>query len=77
MNVATEAVLELAVREKAIHCAGCESRIEGALGRLPGVRQAKADHRTQRVTVRLDPAVVSARDVLERLGRIGFTAEEV
>ncbi len=74
--MATEAVLEFAVREQAIHCAGCESRIEGALGRLPGVREAKADHRTQRVIVRVDPGVVSARDVLERLARIGFAAEQ-
>lgn len=74
--MATEAVLELAVRDRAIHCAGCESRIEGALGRLAGVRAVKADHRTQRVTVRVDPGAVSARDVLERLARIGFAAEE-
>lgn len=74
--MANEAVLELVVREGAIHCAGCESRIEGALGRLPGVRAVKADHRAQRVTVRVDPGAVSARDVLERLARIGFAAEE-
>jgi len=74
--MATEAVLDLVVRDKAIHCSGCESRIEGALGRLGGVRAAKADHRTQRVTVRVDPGAVSARDVVERLARIGLTAEE-
>lgn len=74
--MASEEVLELAVRDDAIHCAGCESRIEGALGRLPGVRAVKADHRTQRLTIRVDPGAVSARDVLERLARIGFAAEE-
>ncbi len=74
--MATEAVLELVVRDHAIHCAGCESRIEGALGRLGGVREVKADHRTQRVSVRVDPGAVSARRVLERLARIGFAAEE-
>jgi Cu+-exporting ATPase len=76
MKVATEAVLEVAVRDRGIHCAGCESRIEGVLGRLPGVHEVKADHRTQRVTLRVDPGVVSARDVLERLARIGFAAAE-
>ncbi len=71
--MATEAVLELAVRDQAIHCAGCERRIEGVLGRLVGVREVKADHRTQRVTVR---GAVSARDVLQQLAHIGFAAEE-
>jgi copper chaperone CopZ len=72
----SETVLELAVRDKAIHCAGCESRIEGALGRLGGVRAVKADHRTQHVTIRMDPGTVSAGDVLDRLARIGFEADE-
>ncbi len=74
--MASEAVLDLVVRNHAIHCAGCESRIEGALGRLGGVRAAKADHLTQRVSVHVDLDAVSARDVLERLARIGFAAEE-
>lgn len=76
MAVATEAVLELTVLHNAIHCAGCESRIEGALARLRGVRAAQADHRTQRVTLRVDPAETSAREVLDRLARIGFEAQE-
>lgn len=69
-----ESLLELTVLDRAIHCAGCERRIEGALGRLAGVREVKADHRAQRVTLRLDEARTSARQVLERLARLGFEA---
>ncbi len=76
MNVASDVVLEFAVRDEAIHCAGCESRIEGVLGRLGGVHAVTADHRSQRVSVRVDPGVVSARDVVESLARIGFEAEQ-
>ncbi len=74
--MASEAVLDLVVRDHAIHCAGCESRIEGTFGLFGGVRATTADHRTQRVNVRVDPGAVSARDLVERLARIGFTAEE-
>lgn len=72
----TEAALELAVLNDAIHCAGCESRIEGVLGRVRGVREVRADHRTQRVRLRVDTQATSARELLDRLARIGFEARE-
>lgn len=46
--------LELAVMDKAIHCSGCESRIETVLKKLPGVVKAKANHKTQKVSLALD-----------------------
>jgi copper chaperone len=60
----------MAVREEALGvtgmtCAGCESRVNGALTSVDGVVRAEADHDTDRVVVRYDPGRVS-RDILEQ-----------
>ncbi|MFV2064232.1 MAG: cation transporter, partial [Chloroflexota bacterium] len=34
---------KLNISDQAIHCGGCEARIEQVLGREPGVRRVKAD----------------------------------
>ena len=39
---------EIQVRDKAIHCAGCEARIQSVLAKMPGVDEVKADHKTQK-----------------------------
>ncbi len=48
--MATVEPIELGVRDEAIHCSGCESRIQRALDRLPGVSQVRADQQTQKVS---------------------------
>jgi copper chaperone len=60
----------MAVREEALGvtgmtCAGCESRVNGALASVEGVVKAQADHHTDRVVVRYDAGRVS-RDILEK-----------
>ena len=37
-------------------CTACENRIQRALGKLDGVRQARADHQAGEVRVLVDPA---------------------
>ena len=34
---------EITVRNKAIHCEGCEARIQSVLAKMPGVQEAKAE----------------------------------
>ena len=38
---------EITVLDKAIHCAGCEARIQSVLARMPGVQEVDADYKTQ------------------------------
>lgn len=57
--------------DQKIHCAGCEQRVSNALKRVPGVREVRADHRTQEVRVTTDEQL-SRDDLSERLGRIGY-----
>lgn len=59
--------------DQKIHCAGCEQRIANALGRMPGVRDVHADHRTQEVHVVADERP-SGEAIRDRLRSIGYEA---
>jgi copper chaperone CopZ len=73
MSMAREETLELTALSNAIHCSGCESRIEGALRKLPGVGRVKASHKTQKITLTLDEEKTPLPQVLARLEFLGFT----
>lgn len=45
---------ELVLSVKGMDCGSCEKRIEGALGKLAGVRRVSADHAADEVRVVLD-----------------------
>ena len=63
---------KLTISDQAIHCGGCETRIERALGREPGVRRVKADHTTQQVTVALDADRLGVDELRAKLDALGF-----
>ena len=70
--MATLQAIELGVMDEAIHCSGCESRIQRALGRLPGVSQVRADQKTQKVSLHLEQDKTSLKEIMERLEFIGY-----
>jgi Copper chaperone len=59
-----------------IHCAGCESAIEAGLRRLEGVRQVKANHQAQTVTVRYTPGRLDEARLAEHLAHMGYAPVE-
>ncbi len=66
---------EITVLDNAIHCAGCEARIQSVLVRMPGVQDVKADHKTQKVSLTLDSASVSIHELKEKLEDLGYSTE--
>jgi len=46
------------------------------LGRLSGVENAKADHKTQRVRLTVDVDEISAQEVKEKLEELGYRTAE-
>jgi copper chaperone CopZ len=68
--------LELAVEGNAIHCAGCENRIETVLGKLPGVMKVKADYQAQHVNIMMDTEKTTLDQVKQKLEVAGYPARE-
>lgn len=66
---------ELTVRDGAIHCDGCESRIEKMVRAMPGVMRVNADHQTQRVAVTADADRTSVLDIKQKLEAAGYTSD--
>jgi Cu2+-exporting ATPase len=58
-----------------MHCAGCMSKVERALGEVPGVQGARVNLSSRMVTVSHAPQVRPKR-LVEVLGGIGFEAQE-
>ncbi len=67
--------IELRVRDNAIHCADCESRIEKVLRQLPGVLQVSADHKTQRVVITVDTERTQESELKRTLEVAGYASE--
>ncbi len=66
---------EITVLDEAIHCAGCEARIRSVLTRMPGVQEAQASHKTQKVHFTLDSGSVSIQEVKDKLEDLGYDTE--
>jgi copper chaperone CopZ len=69
-------MLELTIEGNAIHCSGCESRIQGALGKMPGVQKVKASRKTQKIALTLDQEKTPLRDVLAKLEFLGYSVAQ-
>jgi copper chaperone CopZ len=68
--------MELTVESNAIHCSGCENRIQGALGKLPGVQKVKASHKNQKIVLVVDQEKTPLRDVLAKLEFLGYNVAQ-
>jgi Cu+-exporting ATPase len=53
-------------------CANCALTIERALGKLDGVEGAAVNLAMERAIVRFDPDLLSEKDIVERVGKIGY-----
>lgn len=62
--------IELTV--KGMTCDGCERRVSGALTRLDGVREAKAERAADRVSVSYDPERVGEDALREQVEAAGY-----
>ena len=74
--MARVSTVTVSVRDGAIHCRGCEARIEAALKQVPGVLRVKADHQAQTVSVTLDLARLPVETVCRRLAEMGYPTGE-
>lgn len=57
-----------------MHCAACATGIEGALHKTAGVAAAHVNFAARRASVSYDPRLLSERDVLDCIERLGYRA---
>lgn len=55
-----------------LHCAGCEERVQRALGLLEGIATVSASATTQRITVTGDPAQWDGAALRHQIQIIGY-----
>ena len=63
------------VGEHTMHCAGCERSITFALSQVPGVKEVKADWKTQAIQVDLSSDEVDLEKIKAELDWIGYEIE--
>ena len=56
------------------HCAGCMAKIEGGLGKLPGVVSARLNLTARQLTV-AHARALQVPDLIAAIGRVGFAAQ--
>lgn len=57
-----------------MNCGGCERSVTAALRELPGVKQVRADHTTQRIDVTLGSDETDVDALQAELREIGYEA---
>ncbi len=75
-QTAVKAPDQLSLPVAGMTCSACATRLEGALGRAPGVRSATVNFALERADVHYDPAATSAAAVAEAVVRAGFQVPE-
>ena len=63
---------QIVLQVNGMTCTACESRIQRALGKLEGVRQARADHQASEVRVVFDPAKTPEDEVRACITQAGY-----
>ena len=55
-----------------MHCAGCASRIEHALGELDGVQQVQVNFATEKATLQYEPTALRLEQITHTVEEIGY-----
>ena len=69
-----EAEEEWNLAVEGMHCASCVARVEGALGKVPGVKEARVNLATERASVVVDPKRVDEASLADAVARAGYAA---
>jgi copper chaperone CopZ len=73
MNTITSDLTTCTLDITGMTCASCVSRVEKALGKVPGVSAAQVNLATEAATVTYDPAAVTADDLTAAIGMAGYS----
>lgn len=72
----THATTALRLPIEGMTCAACATRLEKALGRVPGIESAAVNFALEQADVDVDPELVTPADVAVAVGKAGFTVPD-
>ena len=65
------------VGDHTMHCGGCERSVQFTLNRIPGVREVRADHKTQLIEISPESEQLDLETMKAELDWIGYQVEQV
>ncbi|KIH98496.1 heavy metal transport/detoxification protein [Streptomonospora alba] len=74
MSATTPSTTTTILRAEGFSCPSCVAKIEKRVGRLKGVESVKVHFASARIAVQHEPTVSSAEDLVEAVGKAGYTA---
>ncbi|MFX0066674.1 MAG: heavy metal translocating P-type ATPase [Candidatus Hermodarchaeota archaeon] len=60
-----------------MHCANCQTTIENAINKLPGVSLAAVNLTTERAAVKFDPEQLTTKQIIQAIEKAGYRAMEI
>ena len=60
------------IKTAGMHCQGCEMNAQEFIGELPGVKKAKANHKTGEVKVEFDEKQATVEDIKKKIIEAGY-----
>ena len=72
----TKSITSLRAPVKGMTCTACATRIQKALGKVPGISSAAVNFATESADVEFDPASINSNEIVAAITRTGFSVEE-
>jgi copper chaperone CopZ len=57
-------------------CTGCENSVVNGLKQIKGVKEVKASHKNNRVTIMVEKDKVNREEIAQKIETVGFTVNE-
>jgi len=70
-------VADLNLTVTGMTCGGCESAVKRALSMIDGITDVTASHSGNHVSLRYDPAKITAATIAQRIELLGYRVAEV
>jgi len=67
-----ESIKRASVKIKGMSCAACAARIQKAVGKMPGVKDASVNFATEKLNVTFEPDKVSVEDFIKKVRDVGY-----
>ncbi|MFS0674516.1 heavy-metal-associated domain-containing protein [Ornithinibacillus sp. 179-J 7C1 HS] len=62
---------------KGMHCPDCPKKVEKSLSKLVGVAEVSVNYETENGTVTFNRDLTSISEIVNRINKMGFTAENI